>query len=107
MGSVAAHTARAGFATNLFAAGGIAVAAAGPTEDVESVLAAYDGQPVACLVGPDTAYAEWGTDLVTALRGAGVRHVVLAGRADVGADAQCWAGMDALDFLRRTREELS
>ena len=31
MGTIAAHTARATFATNLFAAGGIAVEPAGPT----------------------------------------------------------------------------
>ncbi|MGZ5403780.1 MAG: methylmalonyl-CoA mutase family protein [Nocardioides sp.] len=103
MGPVAAHTARAGFATNLFAAGGVAVVAAGPTEGVESALAAYDGQPVVCLAGADTAYAEWGSALVAALRGAGARHVIVAGRADVGADDRCWAGMDALGFLRRTR----
>jgi methylmalonyl-CoA mutase len=107
MGPVAAHTARAGFATNLLAAGGVAVTPAGPTEGVESVLAAYDGQPVACLAGTDAAYAEWGTALVSALREAGARHVVVAGKAEVGADDQCFAGMDALDFLRRTRGELS
>ena len=103
MGSVAAHTVRAGFATNLFAAGGVPVALAGATDGVESALAAYDGQPVVCLAGTDAAYAEWGASLVTALREAGARHVVVAGKADVGADDQCWTGMDALDFLRRTR----
>jgi len=107
MGSVASHTARAGFATNLFATGGVAVDVAGPTDGIESVIAAYDGQPVACLAGSDAAYDEWGAGLVTALREAGVRHVVVAGRADVGADDQCHAGMDALDFLRRTRGVLS
>ncbi len=107
MGPVAAHTARAGFATNLFAAGGVAVTVAGPTDGVESMLEAYDGAGVVCLAGPDPAYAEWGADLVTALRDAGARHVIVAGKADVGADDQCWAGMDALDFLRRTRGALS
>lgn len=111
LGPVAAHTARAGFATNLFAAGGIAVVPAGPTDGVESVLAAYDGQQVACLAGADPAYTEWGAELVTALRGAGARHVIVAGSADVGADVgaddRCWAGMDALDFLRRTRGVLA
>ena len=100
-------TARATFAANLLAAGGVSATPAGPTEGVESVLAAYDGQPVACLAGTDAAYAEWGADLVAALRDAGARHVVVAGRVDVGADDQCFAGMDALDFLRRTRGELS
>ncbi len=107
MGTVAAHTARASFATNLFAAGGVAVDVAGATDGVESVLAQYTGQSVACLCGTDAAYAEWGAALVDALRAAGARHVVVAGTADVGADDRCYARMDALSFLRRTREVLS
>jgi len=107
MGSVAAHTARATFATNLFAAGGVAVEAAGATEGVDDVLAAYDGQAVACLAGADPTYAEWGADLVAALREAGVRHVILAGRpGDLEVDDSCAVGVDALDFLARTREQL-
>ena len=62
MGTVAAHTARATFATNLFAAGGIDVVNEGRHDDVDAVLAHYDGQPVVCLVGHDKAYAEWGSD---------------------------------------------
>ena len=108
MGTVAAHTARATFATNLFAAGGVSVEAAGATEGVDGVLASYDGQPVACLAGPDSSYAEWGADLVAALRDAGARHVILAGKpGDLEVDDSCAAGVDALDFLRRTREALS
>ena len=107
MGTVAAHTARAMFASNLFAAGGIAVDPAGPTDSVDAVVAAYAGQPVVCLCGTDAAYAEWGVPLVDALRDAGARHVVLAGTADVGADDMCHVGIDALDFLRRTREVLA
>ncbi len=108
MGSVSAHNARAGFAANLLAAGGVSVTVAGPTDGVESVLATYDDQPVVCLAGPDAAYAEWGADLVAALRDAGARHVVVAGQGDsLGEDDRCYAGMDALDFLRRTREVLA
>ena len=107
MGTVAAHTARASFAINLFAAGGVRVEAAGATEGVDDVLAAYDGQAVACLAGADSTYAEWGADLVAALRGAGVRHVILAGKpGDLEVDDSCAVGVDALDFLRRTREQL-
>src|SRR5205085_11243593 len=40
MGTVAAHTARATFASNLFAAGGIACVNPGSNDDVEAVLAA-------------------------------------------------------------------
>ena len=62
MGTVAAHTARATFATNLLAAGGVAVDVAGADRGVDDLLAAYDGQPVVCLAGTDAAYAEWGAE---------------------------------------------
>ena len=109
MGTVAAHTARASFATNLFAAGGIDVVNEGRHDDVDAVLAHYDGQPVVCLAGHDKAYAEWGAALVAALREAGARWVILAGKPVDGleADDTCAMGVDALDFLRRTRGRLT
>jgi len=107
MGTVAAHTARATFATNLFAAGGVAVTAAGPTDGVESALAAYNGERVVCLAGTDAAYADWGTDLVTALREAGATHVIIAGKPIDGVDDSCAMGVDALRFLTTTREKLA
>ncbi|RNM13513.1 methylmalonyl-CoA mutase family protein [Nocardioides pocheonensis] len=113
MGTVAAHTARATFASNLFAAGGIAVVNPGRADDVAAVVAAYSGpdggQPVVCLTGSDAAYAAWGADLVAALRQAGARWVILAGKAPEGVevDDTCAMGLDALDFLRRTREQLA
>ncbi|MCF6378782.1 methylmalonyl-CoA mutase family protein [Nocardioides KLBMP 9356] len=117
MGTVAAHTARATFATNLLAAGGVAVEAAGATDSVEAVVDAYAGQRVVCLAGTDAAYAEWGAELVTALRAAGASYVVLAGKpgertvtlGEGGDDTvDDWAamGVDALAFLGRVREEL-
>ena len=111
MGPVAAHTARATFATNLFAAGGVAVDAAGATDGVEDATEAYAGQRVVCLAGTDAAYAEWGADLVDALRAAGAAYVVLAGRPGertvTNVDDSCALGVDALGFLGRIREELS
>ena len=111
MGTVAAHTARATFATNLLAAGGVAVDVAGPTETAEDLVAAYDGQSVVCLAGVDGAYDAWGTETVTALRRAGAAWVVVAGRprdplAEL-ADDSCALGVDALAFLHRTRERLA
>jgi methylmalonyl-CoA mutase len=107
MGTVAAHTARATFASNLLAAGGVAVEVAGATDGVDAVLAAYDGQPVVCLAGTDATYAEWGADLVARLREAGARRVILAGkRRDIDVDDSCAVGVDALAFLTRTREAL-
>ncbi|WP_310964482.1 methylmalonyl-CoA mutase family protein [Nocardioides terrisoli] len=106
MASVAAHTARATFATNLLAAGGIDVVNEGAHDDVDAVLAHYNGEPVVCLVGADAAYAEWGTPLAEALRAAGARWVVVAGKPLEGCDDNCAAGVDALEFLTRTREQL-
>lgn len=107
MGTIAQHTARATFATNLLATGGIAVAEAGATAGVEELLAAYDGQPVVCLAGADATYAEWGEAAAAALRGAGARHVVIAGKPTAYADDSCAMGVDALAFLHRTREKLA
>ena len=80
LGPVAAHTARATFATNLLAAGGVAVDVAGATDGVDALLAAYAGQRVVCLAGSDAAYAEWGEQAATALREAGATRVVVAGK---------------------------
>ncbi|KRC66189.1 methylmalonyl-CoA mutase [Aeromicrobium sp. Root236] len=109
MGTVAAYTARGTFAANLLAAGGIDTVVAGPTEGVDDVLTAYAeaGQPTTvCLVGNDKAYEVWGAELVTALREAGATYVVVAGKAEIGADVTAAAGLDALAFLRSIRQEL-
>jgi len=113
MGSIAEHTARATFATNLFAAGGVAVDVAGATSGADDLVAAYDGQAVACLAGTDAAYADWGADAVAALRAAGVTRIVLAGKpgdrtvaADL-VDDSCALGVDALAFLTSTRGALA
>ncbi len=117
MGTVAQHTARATFVHNLLAAGGVAAVDAGPTAGVDDVLAAYSehgaGRPVVALAGPDPVYAEWGTELVAALRSAGASYVVLAGKPgsrtvpEEVLDDSCAVGIDALAFLHRVREELS
>ena len=97
LGSVAAHTARATFATNLLAAG------VDPGRDP----AAYDGQPVVCLAGVDAAYDESGAETVAALREAGAERVIVAGKPREWADDSCAMGGDALAFLLRTREALA
>lgn len=117
MGTVAAHTARATFATNLLAAGGVAVQVAGVTDGVESVVAAYRAvggdHPVVCLAGTDSAYAEWGAELAAALRAAGASYVVLAGKPGErtvppdAVDDSAAMGVDALAFLTRIREALA
>ena len=116
LGPVSAHTARATFAANLLAAGGIPVMTAGHTEDVASLLKAYEAQDkprVVCLCGTDAAYLEWGADAIAALRGDGATWVILAGKpGDRTVDASlvddsAAMGLDALSFLNRTREKLA
>ena len=106
LGTVAQHTARATFASNLLAAGGIGVDVAGPTPGVDDLVAAYDGQAVVRLAGADATYAEWGQAAAEALRGAGATHVIIAGKPADYADASCAMGVDALAFLTSTREKL-
>jgi methylmalonyl-CoA mutase len=114
LGPIARHTARAQFATNLLAAGGIAVDVAGATDGVDGILAAYAGQSVVCLAGTDAAYAEWGSEAAVALRANGARHVIVVstGSTDDGrgshdwADDSCVPGLDAVEFLTRIRERL-
>ena len=107
MGTVAAHTARATFAANLLAAGGIAVDVAGPTETADDLVAAYAGQQVVFLAGSDGAYDGWADEAVSRLRAAGAQWVVIAGKKRDTVDDSAAMGVDALDFLTRTREQLA
>ncbi|TIC84296.1 methylmalonyl-CoA mutase family protein [Nocardioides sp. GY 10127] len=107
LGTVAAHTARATFATNLLAAGGVGVDVAGATTGPDDLVAAYAGQPVVVLAGTDPAYAEWGAEAAAALRAAGATRVVVAGKPADFADDSCALGVDALAFLTRTRDALA
>jgi methylmalonyl-CoA mutase len=106
LGPVAQHTARAQFATNLLAAGGIAVDLSGPLSGVDDLTAAYDGQGVVCLAGTDAAYDGWGSEAAEALRAGGATRVVVAGKPAAWADDSCALGVDAVEFLARTREAL-
>ncbi len=112
LGTVAEHAARAGFAANLLAAGGIDTVTAGATAGVDDVVGAFreSGTTVACLAGTDKAYEATGVEVVEALRAAGAQWVVLAGRprgamTDV-IDDHIAAGEDVLKFLGRTRDHL-
>ncbi|MEP9384087.1 methylmalonyl-CoA mutase family protein [Nocardioides cheoyonin] len=113
LGPIAQHTARATFATNLFAAGGIAVELAGATSGVEDLVGTYaaaGAPPVVCLAGSDAAYADWGSAAVEALRAAGAAHVIIAGKpdaVDAEVDDAASVGVDALAFLTATREKLA
>ncbi len=80
----------------------------GATDGVDDLLAAYDGQPVVCLAGADAAYAEWGAEAARrAARGRAPRGWSSPASPRDYADDSCAMGVDALDFLTRTREKLA
>ncbi|WP_031468266.1 methylmalonyl-CoA mutase family protein [Sciscionella sediminilitoris] len=102
LGSLAAYTARAGFARNTYAAGGIASVEAGPSETVAEIVSAFtdSGCTCVCVCGTEEAYGEWLAELVPALRSAGARLTALAGKPrEAGCDQYVYAGCDALAAL--------
>ncbi|TDD19762.1 methylmalonyl-CoA mutase subunit beta [Nonomuraea diastatica] len=109
IGPVAAHTARAAFAANLFQAGGLETETAGPGTDPEQIATAFavSGTTVACLCSSDKLYTQHAAAVATALRKAGAKKVWLAGKGDYdGVDATLHAGCDALAVLRTTFDDL-
>jgi methylmalonyl-CoA mutase len=109
IGPVAAYTARASFAANLFQSGGIATVVSGPGTDPAEIAEAFrrSGATVACLCSSDKLYAEHAAPVAAELRRAGARKVWLAGKGDHdGVDAGLHAGCDVLDVLRTTFDDL-
>ncbi|MDT0317261.1 methylmalonyl-CoA mutase family protein [Streptomyces sp. DSM 44918] len=109
LGPVAAHTARAGFAANLFQAAGIEPVHEPVSVDADTVAAAFgaSGAPVACLCSDDARYAEQAAAVAAALKAAGARRVLLAGRPGereaeyraAGVDTFVFVGVDAVAVL--------
>jgi methylmalonyl-CoA mutase len=110
LGPVAAHTARATFAANLFQAGGIETPSAGPTKTAADVVAKFreSGARIACLCGSEKSYAELAAPVAEALREAGAERVLLAGKEPAGAeiDEHVFTGCPALEVLEHTFDAL-
>jgi methylmalonyl-CoA mutase len=101
LGPFAAHSARAGFAGNLFQAGGIECVT-GPVEEFAAA-----GTSVACLCSSDRIYADEAAEAAKLLREAGARQIWLAGKVETdGVDGHLYAGCDALAVLRSTLDTL-
>jgi methylmalonyl-CoA mutase len=102
LGPFAAYSARAGFAANLFQAGGLECVT-GPVDQFADA-----GTPVACLCSSDNIYAAEAAAAAAELRRAGARHIWLAGKAQVpGVDDRLYGGCDALDVLDTTFDALA
>jgi methylmalonyl-CoA mutase len=104
LGPIAVHTARATFAANLFAAGGIRAISDEGHADAASAAAAFkaSGANIACICSSDDVYADLAEATAEALKQAGARRVYLAGKGDYpGVDEYVHLGVDALDILTR------
>jgi len=109
IGPAAVHTGRSSFAANLFQAGGIETVlgqgadAASAAESLAGTFAA-SGASVACVCSSDWMYAEQGEAVVAALRSAGARRVLVAGKPQAlpGADGAVFTGCDAVAVLTST-----
>jgi methylmalonyl-CoA mutase len=114
LGPRAVHTARSSFAANLFQAGGIETPlseaaggsqAAGSSKtgqpDVQALTEAFtsSGAQAACICSSDALYAGYGEAAAAALKKAGARHVVLAGRPGDRLEAYQRAGVDDFVYL--------
>jgi methylmalonyl-CoA mutase len=82
LGRLADFTARATYAKNFFEAGGIAAVTNDGFASHEEMLSAFEasGASLACLCSSDAVYASETTAAAGALRGAGAKHIYLAGR---------------------------
>ena len=126
LGTIAASTARASFAANLFQAGGLETPSNGNDEgDNPAIVSAFaeSGTSVVCMCGTDEAYAQRGDALVDMLIEAGANQVWVAGPPESGGfrenrqDAtptndlapvhgHVFAGCDALAVLGAVLDEL-
>jgi methylmalonyl-CoA mutase len=82
MGRLADYTARATFAVNLLAAGGVETVDEGGFDDAAACAKAFgkSGAAIACLCGTDDQYADHAAGYADALRKVGAKLVMLAGK---------------------------
>ncbi len=116
IGPVAAFTARATFARNLFEAGGFDAPIPEGLADIAAIRDAFtaSGAAIACLCSSDDLYAAEAVDVAAALKAAGVRQLWLAGRPGdledslkaAGVEGFVYAGGDVLAFLKAARAAL-
>ncbi|MEL6413463.1 MAG: methylmalonyl-CoA mutase family protein [Pseudomonadota bacterium] len=110
LGPLAEHTARADFARNFFAAGGIeAKAAPVPPKSNAELAAAFQasGCKIAVLCGGDKRYAEEAAEAAGALKTAGAVALWLAGKHEAdGIDGHVFMGCDVVHELTIALAEL-
>jgi methylmalonyl-CoA mutase len=110
LGSLAEFTARADFARNLFAAGGIiSKEPPVPPKTAAELTAAFkaSGCRIAVLCSTDKNYEADAAGAAEALKKAGAQRVWLAGKHEcAGIDANIFAGADVVHLLKLAHAEL-
>lgn len=110
LGSLAEFTARADFARNFFAAGGIVSREPPvPPNTVAELAAAFraSGCRIAVLCSTDKMYEADAAAAAEALKKAGAQRVWLAGKHEVaGVDMNIFAGADVVHLLKLAQAEL-
>jgi methylmalonyl-CoA mutase len=110
LGASADFTDRATFATNFFAAGGIAAIGNDGFANHDALIRAFKDSDsrLACLCGTDGVYVQEAADTARALKAAGARRLYLAGHPGAheaqwraaGVETFIHAGCDALAILQ-------
>lgn len=116
LGELARFNARASFARNAFAAGGIEAVGEDGFDDDAALSAAFlaSGADLACICSDDETYAGRAVSAARALKAAGCRRICLAGRPgdlepslrEAGIAAFLSAGGDLAAFLGETWDSL-
>jgi methylmalonyl-CoA mutase len=115
LGDLATHSARSTWTRNFLAAGGIeAIGGADLHNSADAGKAFADsGAAIACICASDQVYAELAEATAGALKAAGAKHVLLAGRPRdetafkaAGVDSFIHAGCDAVAVLTHVQEAL-
>jgi methylmalonyl-CoA mutase len=116
IGAVIDHTLRSTWIKNYLAAGGIAVLTTDGYESAQEAAAAFSksGATTACIASSDALYAEHAEATARALKAAGAKLVLMAGRPGdkeaaltaAGVDQFLSAGADAVVTLKGLQEKL-
>ena len=116
LGPVASHTARAGFARNLFEVGGIRAIVSDGHTDAAAVCDEFvaSGASLVCVCASDSTYADLAVAVVETLRTTDPARIYLAGRpkdmddslAAAGVDEQIVAGGDVVGSVRRALDAI-
>lgn len=116
LGSLAEFTARATWAANAFAVGGIKSVGPNVYNSLEDLVAAFEdsGAAIACIVSTDALYEAQAEETARALKKAGARQLYLAGKPGVsdqairsaGVDTYIYAGCNLLELLQGAHAQL-